>query len=127
MVTAGTYLKAHHFRKPHLLDFLLTTLFSQADKFGWQLQARALFPVTITASSRCRHGLVAMASAYPWCSAAWFETATRAFLKTVNSFKTDRISIEDDFEVVCEIAYEPLGVPELAPALVAASWLAALR
>jgi hypothetical protein len=105
MVTAGTYLKAHHFRKPHLLDFLLTTLFSQADKFGWQLQARALFPVTITTSSR------------------W----TRAFLKTVNSFKTDRISIEDDFEVVCEIAYEPLGVPELAPALVAASWLAALR
>jgi len=165
MVTAGTYLKAHHLRKPNLLDFLLATLFSEADRFGWQLQAWALFsnhyhfialspaqPKSLkdllrrlhSLSARevnrvngsngqqvwhqywdthltyersyyarlnyvhqnpCRHGLVAVASAYPWCSAAWLErTATSAFLKTITSFKTDRISVCDDFEVMWERA-----------------------
>ena len=51
----------------------------------------------------CRHGLVPVASSYPWCSAAWFErTASQSFVKTVAGFKTDRISIQDDFEVVWE-------------------------
>ena len=51
----------------------------------------------------CRHGLVPVASSYPWCSAAWFErTATPAFFKTVSGFKTDQISIQDDFEVIWE-------------------------
>jgi putative transposase len=43
MVTAGTYLKVHHFKKPLLLNFLQATLFPEADRFGWQLQAWALF------------------------------------------------------------------------------------
>ena len=43
IVTAGTYLKAHHFKKPSLLDFLQTTLFIEAARFHWQLQAWALF------------------------------------------------------------------------------------
>ena len=51
----------------------------------------------------CRHGLVPVASSYPWCSAAWLErTATPAFVKTLSGFKTDRISIHDDFEVIWE-------------------------
>jgi len=41
MVTARTYLKASHFRKPLLL-LLQTTLFSEAGRLGWQLQAWAL-------------------------------------------------------------------------------------
>lgn len=45
-----------------------------------------------------RHGLVGTASDYPWGSAAWFErTATPAQLKTVYTFKIDRINVPDDF------------------------------
>jgi len=45
-----------------------------------------------------KHGVVALASQYPWCSAAWFErTATPAQVKTIYSFKTDRIHVQDDF------------------------------
>jgi putative transposase len=48
-----------------------------------------------------KHGLVTVANQYPWCSAAWFErTATAAQIKTIYSFKYDRISIEDDFDPV---------------------------
>ena len=45
-----------------------------------------------------KHGLVANAADYPWCSAAWFETtATPAQVKTIYSFKTDHVSVQDDF------------------------------
>ena len=45
-----------------------------------------------------KHGLVAVASQYPWCSAPWFETNARpGFVKSVYSFKTDRIKVPDDF------------------------------
>jgi putative transposase len=45
-----------------------------------------------------KHCLVPVANQYPWCSAAWFErTATLAQIKTVYSFKTDRIRIADDY------------------------------
>jgi len=45
-----------------------------------------------------RHGLVLRASQYRWCSAGWFERkADPAFLKTVTSFRTDRLDIPDDF------------------------------
>ena len=40
-----------------------------------------------------KHSLVPLANQYPWCSAAWFETNARAgFVKSVYSFKTDRVS-----------------------------------
>jgi putative transposase len=45
-----------------------------------------------------KHGLVALANRYPWCSAAWFESNARSgFVKSVYSFKTDRITVPDDF------------------------------
>jgi putative transposase len=45
-----------------------------------------------------RHGLVAVANQYPWCSAAWFErTATMALVQRIYGMKTDKISVEDDF------------------------------
>jgi len=48
-----------------------------------------------------RHGLVAAASQYAWCSAAWFErTASTAMVKSIYRFKTDRLNIEDDFNPV---------------------------
>ncbi len=45
-----------------------------------------------------KHRLVTSAVDYPWCSAAWFErNASTAFQATVESFKTHRLQIDDDF------------------------------
>ena len=45
-----------------------------------------------------KHGLVAQAKNYPWCSAAWFEiNVPSSFSKTVGNFKTDKLNIYDDF------------------------------
>ena len=46
-----------------------------------------------------KHGLVAVANQYPWCSAAWFErTASVAQVKTIYSFDTERVKVADDYE-----------------------------
>jgi len=48
-----------------------------------------------------KHGLVRVANLYPWSSAAWFErTATRAQVKTIYGFKTDRLQVADEFELL---------------------------
>jgi putative transposase len=48
-----------------------------------------------------KHGLVRQANDYRWCSAGWFErTATRAQVKTIYGFKTDRVKIDDDYQPV---------------------------
>jgi putative transposase len=48
-----------------------------------------------------KHGLVARACQYRWCSAAWFErTATPAQVKTIYGFKIDRLKVDDAFEPV---------------------------
>lgn len=45
-----------------------------------------------------KHKLVAVASQYPWCSAAWFErVASPAQVKTIYRFKIDAVKVEDDF------------------------------
>ena len=45
-----------------------------------------------------KHGLVELANQYPWSSASWFETNARSgFVKSVYSFKIDRIDVPDDF------------------------------
>jgi len=45
-----------------------------------------------------KHGLVRVANQYQWCSAAWFERiASTAAVKTIYSFKTDKIKIHDDY------------------------------
>jgi putative transposase len=45
-----------------------------------------------------KHGLVTVASQYPWCSAGWFEKhATSAFRKSLETFPIDRLNVEDDF------------------------------
>lgn len=160
MVTAGTYLKAHHFREPARLTFLHDHLLRLARQYEWDLQAWAVFSnhyhfvaispakvetlrrmakhlhadtareinrldgatgrkvwhqywdthltyppsyfarLNYTLQNPVRHGLVRVATAYPWCSAGWFErTAAPSFRKTVLSFKTDRVNVLDDFQV----------------------------
>jgi putative transposase len=45
-----------------------------------------------------KHGLVAKANQYRWCSAALFERVTSpAMVKTIYSFKTDKLNIYDEF------------------------------
>jgi len=47
-----------------------------------------------------KHGLVSVANQYPWCSAAWFErTARPAQVKTIYGFKTDKVKVDDAFDV----------------------------
>ena len=44
------------------------------------------------------HGVTDNASNYRWCSKPWLENhSTRAFVRTLESFKTDRLNIFDDF------------------------------
>jgi len=44
------------------------------------------------------HGLVKRAEDYEWCSAGWLkEKADAAYRRTIESFKTDRLKIYDDF------------------------------
>lgn len=54
--------------------------------------------LSYTHQNPVRHGLVAVAKDYPWCSAAWFETETpAAMVKTIYRFKSDQIA--DDYDV----------------------------
>ena len=47
-----------------------------------------------------RHGLVRMASLYPWCSAGWFERkANAAFCRMVMRFPCDNLVVPDEFEL----------------------------
>jgi putative transposase len=48
-----------------------------------------------------KHGLVALANQYPWCSARWFEcVASPAIVQSIYRFKTDAIKLGDDFDPV---------------------------
>ena len=45
-----------------------------------------------------KHKLVLVPNQYRWCSAAWFErTASAAMVKTIYSFKLDKLEVLDDF------------------------------
>jgi putative transposase len=45
-----------------------------------------------------KHGIVEVATDYPWCSARWFETNARpAFVKSVYSFRIDRVNVREDY------------------------------
>jgi putative transposase len=48
-----------------------------------------------------KHGLVKVASHYPFCSAGWFEVnAKPSFVKQIRSFKTDKVNVYDEFQPV---------------------------
>ena len=50
-----------------------------------------------------RHGLVAVANQYPWCSAAWFErTVSPATVKSIYRFGIQQVRVDDDFEPVMD-------------------------
>ncbi len=52
-----------------------------------------------------KHGLVTDARDYPWCSAGWFhEQSSPAMIKAISRFKTDTVTVDDDFEPELEAA-----------------------
>jgi REP-associated tyrosine transposase len=53
-VTAGTYLKAHHFHTPQRLDVLHRGLLSVTRDFSWGLEAWAVFLVRADGLTRNR-------------------------------------------------------------------------
>lgn len=56
------------------------------------------------------HGVVRNATNYPWCSAWWFrEKSTNAQYETLMSFKIDKVSVFDPYEVVAPSAEEENG------------------
>ena len=165
-VTASTCQKAHHFRSARRLGVLHRGLLAVAGRFGWQLEAWAVFSnhyhfvahspgdagdasslsamlsmlhvktagwvnkldaspgrqvwfnfrdtrlthqrsylarLNYVHQNAVKHGLVPVACQYPWCSAAWFErTAALAMVKSIYRFKTDRLSMADEFEPVAD-------------------------
>jgi putative transposase len=59
-------------------------------------------------SSAVKHGLVAHAEDYPWCSAGWFQqNAPRSLYRTIVSFPCDRLSIPDSYSLSCRGARAP--------------------
>ena len=165
-VSAGTYLKAHHFRARQRLEVLHRGLLTVARDFGWSLEAWAVFSnhynfvghppagedsaaslskmlrllhsetatwingldcspqrrvwhnywetrltymksylarLNYVHQNPVKHGLVRVASQYPWCSAGWFErTVSPGQVKTIYSFRVDRVHVDDDFDVEAE-------------------------
>ena len=158
IVTAATYQKALLFDSADKRDFLMQTLFEEAEHWDWSLQAWAvmanhyhfiaLAPEEAATLKRMitslhsksaiwlnkmdgaagrkvwfqywdtsltyqhsylarlnyvhhnpmKHGLVADAENYRWCSLGWFNrNAEPGFRKTVLSFKYDRLAIEDNY------------------------------
>jgi putative transposase len=66
-------------------------------------QKSYLARLNYTHQNAVRHGLVAAAHLYPWCSASWFErTASPAQIRAIYRFRTDRIKLEDEAEVAPE-------------------------
>jgi putative transposase len=50
-----------------------------------------------------RHGLVAVANQYRWCSARWFEgIASPAMVRSIYRFKIDTLNVIDDFVPLIE-------------------------
>jgi putative transposase len=166
-VTAGTYLKRHHFRARDRLSVLHRGLLTVARDCGWSLEAWAVFSnhyhfvghspagedsaaslakmlrllhsetatwingldcspqrkvwhnywetrltymksylarLNYVHQNPVKHGLVRVASQYPWCSAGWFErTVSPGQVKTIYSFRVDRVKVDDDFDVEAEM------------------------
>ncbi len=66
-------------------------------------QKSYLARLNYTHQNAVKHGLVAAAHLYPWCSASWFErTASLAQVKALYRFRTDRLKLDDEFDVASD-------------------------
>jgi len=165
-VTAGTYLKVHHFRTPQRLEVLQRGLLTVTRDFRWELEAWAIFSnhyhfiahtqgdsananslsqmlgvlharttgwinrldktsgrkvwhnfwdtrltfqksylarLNYVHQNAVKHGLVLVANQYRWCSARWFEgVAAPALVRSIYRFRTDALTVNDDFAPIVE-------------------------
>jgi REP-associated tyrosine transposase len=66
-------------------------------------QKSYLTRLNYTHRNAVKHGLVAAAHLYPWCSASWFErTASAAQVRAIYRFRTDLMRLDDEMEVAPE-------------------------
>src|SRR6266699_57981 len=115
IITAGTYKKVAVFKGASRLTVLTNYILELADRYNWSLQAWAVFPnhyhvvgssqVPESMRSFLRHlhsvtAIEANKSDHAPGRRGWFESkAERSFFQTVSGFRTDKITVPDDFEV----------------------------
>jgi putative transposase len=64
-------------------------------------QASYLARLHYVHANALKHGLVAVASQYPWCSASWFERmSSEAGVKRIYDLKIDTVRVVDDFQPI---------------------------
>jgi len=98
----GTFLKHLHVESASKLNELDCKVGRQVWYNFWEtkltFEKSYLARLNYVHQNAVKHGLVLVANQYPWCSAAWFErTASPSSVKTIYSFKTDRVKIDDDY------------------------------
>lgn len=158
IVTAGTFKKEHFFKSDERCAALQSSLLNLAEKYGWNLQAWAVFSnhyhwigvspdkadglkkfishlhtetaghinkadgapgrkvwfeywdtcltfensyyarLNYVHNNPVKHGLVEIASLYPFCSAGWFEAhAEDGLIKKLRSYGHENVKVKDDF------------------------------
>ena len=74
-------------------------------------QASYLSRLKYVHQNPAHHGVIENAENYRWCSAAWFSRMARpGFYKTVQSFKIDRLNVQDEFEAIVVAEKNKSGV-----------------
>ena len=101
-VTAGTYLKLHHFRAPKRLDVLQRGLLKLANVYGWQLEAWAVFSnhyhFIAHSPPDCAQSLAAMLKTLHGKSAPWVNRLDRAPGRHVwHSYRDTRLTYERSY------------------------------
>jgi len=99
----ATMLKTLHVKTASWLNRLDTTPQRQVWFNYWETrlthQKSYFARLNYVHQNAVKHGLVPVANQYPWCSAAWFErTASPAQVKSIYRFKTEKLTVLDDFE-----------------------------
>jgi putative transposase len=99
-----TFLRTFHTKMARWINGLDRSINRQVWHNYWE--TRLTYPNSYLArlnyvhQNAVKHGLVAVAREYPWCSAGWFErTATLAQVKSIYRFKIDQVRVLDEYEV----------------------------
>lgn len=97
-----TLTKAIHAKSAHFVNGLDQATGRQVWYRSWDTQITFeksyLARLAYVHTNPVKHGFVARAEDYPWCSANWFaQNSHKPFYETVMGFKTDSVNVIDDF------------------------------
>jgi|SRR6185369_9482913 putative transposase len=97
-----TYLKHVHCNTARELNSLDQTIGREVWYNFWETrltyERSYLARLNYVHQNAVKHCLVTVANQYEWCSAAWFErTASGAAVKTIYSFKTNKLNVYDEY------------------------------